>query len=191
MIYDRLGVGESDKPDGYNVVQGPVQVEILRQIITLARNGKLSNAIHKPFSVPRFDKVIGVGHSMGSIFTSDLIALYGNILDGTVLTGYIPTNKASEVKQQAHGLEFAAQNDPKRFADRPSGYLVSATVSNVQLIFFGGNFEPELLEYADSIKDTSTVGETVESRSLAGQPAPDYSGPILVSWSGPALLNSV
>lgn len=43
LTYDRLGVGRSDKPDAYTVVQAPLELEILRQLTLMARNGTLYN----------------------------------------------------------------------------------------------------------------------------------------------------
>jgi hypothetical protein len=35
MIHDRLGTGLSEKPDAYEIVQGPPQIEILNQLTGL------------------------------------------------------------------------------------------------------------------------------------------------------------
>ncbi|ELU39169.1 alpha/beta hydrolase family domain-containing protein [Rhizoctonia solani AG-1 IA] len=54
LTYDRLGVGQSDKPDGVNIVQSSTEVEILHQFIQQSRaSGKYS-------------KISGIGHSFGS-----------------------------------------------------------------------------------------------------------------------------
>ncbi|CAE6377905.1 unnamed protein product, partial [Rhizoctonia solani] len=46
LTYDRLGVGQSDKPDGLNVVQSSTEVEILHQFIQQARaTGKYSKVL--------------------------------------------------------------------------------------------------------------------------------------------------
>ncbi|KAK5241614.1 hypothetical protein LTS06_012004, partial [Exophiala xenobiotica] len=39
LTYDRLGAGRSDHPDAYSVVQAPLELEILRQLTLMARNG--------------------------------------------------------------------------------------------------------------------------------------------------------
>ena len=41
LTYDRLGVGESDHPDAYTVVQAPLELEILKELTLRARNGTL------------------------------------------------------------------------------------------------------------------------------------------------------
>src|SRR4051812_27220914 len=41
LTYDRLGTGQSDHPNAYEVVQAPLELEILRQLTLMARNGTL------------------------------------------------------------------------------------------------------------------------------------------------------
>jgi hypothetical protein len=66
--YDRLGVGASDHPDPIQVVQSGLQVEIAHQLIQSLRSGSIRNE--------SFSKVVGVGHSYGSIQSIGLAAQY-------------------------------------------------------------------------------------------------------------------
>jgi len=50
LTYDRLGTGQSDKPDAYDVVQAPLEVEILREITLLSRAGQLGKMAQLSFS---------------------------------------------------------------------------------------------------------------------------------------------
>ena len=59
FFYDRLGVGKSQKADPIDVVQAPLEVEIARNFVTMLRNGEIASN--------EFEKVVGVGHSFGSI----------------------------------------------------------------------------------------------------------------------------
>lgn len=183
LTYDRLGVGKSSKPDGHNVVQGPVEVEILKEITMLAREGKLAQFIasDEKLFVPDFEKIVLVGHSMGSAFTIGALAEYGDIADGAVATGMIPQGKLTLTGQSAYGLVYAASNDPVRFGDRGSGYLVQGAQTDANKLFFKkGFFEPELLAYGTEIKQTGTVGEFMSMGATLMKPAPGYTGPILV-----------
>jgi hypothetical protein len=79
----------------------------------------------------------------------------------------------------------------ERFNDRPDGYLVQTTITDVQQLFFKkGYFEPDALAYAESIKDTESVGEIVGMPYLIGLPAVEYSGSLLVSCDNPPLPSS-
>ncbi|KAL3462455.1 Alpha/Beta hydrolase protein [Aspergillus heterothallicus] len=189
LTYDRLGVGKSSKPDAYDVVQGPVQLEILKEITLLARSGNLATKMSVKndddrhvgsISIPDFDKIVLVGHSLGSAVTIGVLSQYGELVDGAVSTGLITHGKLGQIGQQAFGLEHAKSHDKRRFHDRGSGYLVQATESNVQQIFFKkGHFDSRMLEYGEQIKETGTVGEFLSLGAVLANPAPNYKGPLL------------
>ncbi|KAL2830346.1 Alpha/beta hydrolase family-domain-containing protein [Aspergillus cavernicola] len=183
LTYDRLGTGHSDKPDAYEIVQVPVEVEILKELILLARSGTLAGESRSPsgiIQVPEFEKTVLVGHSFGSGLTIAVLAGYPDIVDGAVSTGLIPNAEFGAAGQRSFGLEYAPVSEPRRFGDRGSGYLVQGTESSVQQIFFKkGFFESEMLAYAEQIKETGTAGEFVSFATALGRPAALYSGPIL------------
>jgi hypothetical protein len=57
--YDRLGVGASDHPDPIQIVQSALQVDIAHKLIQGLRSGSIGGNA--------FARVVGVGHSYGSI----------------------------------------------------------------------------------------------------------------------------
>jgi pimeloyl-ACP methyl ester carboxylesterase len=187
LYYDRLGTGQSEMPDAYEIVQNGVQVEIVRQLATLARAGKLvpitSNSTWTRLAVPEFQKVVLVGHSMGSVYSAGALAKEGDLFNGAILTGFFPSKEIGVSKNSAHGYVLA-RTAGGRFHDRPDGYLVQGTSQNDQLVFLNkGYFEPEILDYIQEIKDTDTVGEMVDlpitiATTLLKNP---YKGPVLVS----------
>jgi pimeloyl-ACP methyl ester carboxylesterase len=164
FTYDRLGTGQSDHPDAYSVTQAPLQLEILRQLTLIARNGTLYQLARKADA--RFDtlaqpsKIVHIGHSFGSSLTSALIANYGDLSDGAIITGFIPNPYLGTTPTTTWSFDYAATSSPP--FDRPSGYVVSKK-SGVQTVFLGGNpktaFTAELLDYADSIKQPAPVVE--------------------------------
>jgi pimeloyl-ACP methyl ester carboxylesterase len=184
LIYDRLGTGQSEKPDAYDIVQGPPQIEILNQLIVLARAGKLGLS-ELQLTVPKFNKVVVVGHSIGSIVTSGLLSRHPSAADGAVLTGFILSSERNS--QLARGLQFARSSANPRFHQYPNGYVVQTTQGDIQHDFFRyGHFEPDVLAYADSVKDTNTVGEWVGLPHVTALPAAEYSGPLFVSCDSPS-----
>lgn len=97
LTYDRLGTGNSTKADAYDIVQAGAEIEIVRGLTELARAGNLmpSAKVVGPFHndtnilqgyTP--SKVVHVGHSYGSFMTSGLLARYGNMSDGAVLSKF-------------------------------------------------------------------------------------------------------
>ncbi|KAL2859619.1 Alpha/Beta hydrolase protein [Aspergillus pseudodeflectus] len=181
LTYDRLGVGKSSKPDAYEVVQGPVELEILKELTVRARSGDLAKSIKgKHADIPDFEKIVLVGHSLGSAVTIGVLSKYGEIVDGAISTGLITQGKLGQTGQSAFGLEHAKTHDKTRFGDRGSGYLVQATLSNVQQIFFKkGHFDEKLLKYGEKIKETGTIGEFLSLGSVLATPALNYKGPLL------------
>lgn len=69
FFYDRLGVGESSKPD-FLTVQAPLEVEIANNLAKMLREGH--------FSKKSFSTVVATGHSFGSVITQAITAIYPN-----------------------------------------------------------------------------------------------------------------
>jgi pimeloyl-ACP methyl ester carboxylesterase len=186
LTYDRLGVGQSDHPDAYEVVQAPLELEILRQLTLMARNGTLysfagrakpADAAFNKLATPR--KIVHVGHSFGSFLTSAFIANYGNLTDGAIITGFLLQHYLASTGSTTFSVEYAATGSPSY--DRPSGYVVSKK-NGIQNIFFGGDlktaFTPELLNYGSEIKQPVPIGEFASAFSLLGNYGPSFKAPV-------------
>ncbi|USW58133.1 Putative alpha/beta hydrolase-1 [Septoria linicola] len=170
FFYDRLGVGKSEKADALNVVQAPLEVEIAHQLIGKLRAGQFGN----------FSKVVGVGHSFGSIITQAITSQYPSDLDAAVLTGFSANSSALPVFITGLNLALAMPNAPYRFATIPQGYLVSDTAISNQIGFLKApGFDPEIANLAEATKGTVTFGELF-SQSAPTMPAMNYTGPVAV-----------
>ncbi|KAL8830100.1 MAG: hypothetical protein Q9191_001624 [Dirinaria sp. TL-2023a] len=193
LTYDRLGTGLSAHPDGDTIVQSGLELDILRSITKMARNGDLfkqntsatqNGSAYNVF----FDKIIHVGHSFGSILSNALIATSPTLSDAAVLTGYIQTGRFSSNKWAAWGLEYAPQNNATLFPNLSPGYIVPGTHAAMQANFFStrrntstgiGGFDPKLLDYAYSIRQTLTGAEIASlSQVLTPGPAKGFKGPL-------------
>lgn len=172
FLYDRLGVGQSDKPDPINVIQAPIEVEIAHTLATSLRDGK--------FSQLKFNKIVGVGHSFGSIITQAITQQYPQALDAAILTGFSSDLSNQPTFIQALNLALANENQPDRFGKLNNGFLVSDTAISNQIGFFKApGFDPAVLRKAEATKGTVTFGE-LNSLSGVGGPAKDYSKPVAV-----------
>jgi pimeloyl-ACP methyl ester carboxylesterase len=87
LAIDRLGNGQSSHSDALTA-QIPLQVEILRLINEAARSGNLP--LPEAYSGASFDKIIAVGHSLGSVVVNSLNWRYPSDANATLLTGYAP-----------------------------------------------------------------------------------------------------
>jgi pimeloyl-ACP methyl ester carboxylesterase len=126
--HDRLGVGASDHPNPIQTVQAPIQVEIIHYLVNLLRKGKLAGL--------RFKKVVGVGHSFGSIQTVGVAANYPNDFDAVVLTGFSINASAISLTIADFNSAIANKNQPDRFGSLPNGYLVVENEIANQFAFF-------------------------------------------------------
>ncbi|KAK5134242.1 hypothetical protein LTR08_006785 [Meristemomyces frigidus] len=186
LTYDRLGVGQSDKPDAYTVVQAPLELEILRQLTLMARNGSMydlaaaSGPIDTAFQqLGKPSKVVHLGHSFGSFLTSAFIANYGPLSDGAIITSYLLTEYLANAGSTSWAVEYPSMSCPPY--DRPSGYVVCSKVG-IQNIFFGGDpataYTPALLDYGNAIKQPVPVGELASAFWLLGNYGPSFTSPV-------------
>ncbi|OQN96481.1 hypothetical protein B0A48_17537 [Cryoendolithus antarcticus] len=187
FTYDRLGVGQSDHPDAYTVVQGAIELEILRQLTLMARNGSLYDAAKRVQTKNKVqlqapakpDKVIHIGHSFGSVLTSSFLANYAKLSDGAIITGYLLGLDLASAGSTSWSLEYAATANPPY--DRGSGYVVAKN-DGIQNVFFGGNittaYTPALFEYGNAIKQPVPIGEIASSWRILNNFAPNFTKPI-------------
>ncbi|KAI4150384.1 MAG: hypothetical protein L6R39_002277 [Caloplaca ligustica] len=177
LTYDRLGAGKSDHPDAYDVVQAGLELDILRQLTVMARNGALQSATGPSHDSP--SRIIHVGHSFGSFLTSAFIATYPDLSDAAIITGYVATQYLGAVGYSPWSVQYAATADPP--FDRGPGYVLCQK-SGIQNIFFAGDphtaFTKEMLDYGDAIKQPVPVGELASGYKLVGLPGLNYTGPI-------------
>ena len=128
LAYNRLGVGQSDHPDPIQVVQAPLDVEILHGIVQVLRAGKIASKV--------FKHVIGVGHSYGSIVQIAQNAKYPDDVDAAVLTSFVNDLAYLPTTVLANNPSIASTNNPAKFGNLPTGYLVHDTPISLQLPFF-------------------------------------------------------
>jgi pimeloyl-ACP methyl ester carboxylesterase len=95
LAYDRLGTGKSEKPDAYDIVQIPTDIDILVKLTKLARSGTLISsslvstndasaaAIHDYTPT----KIVHVGHAYGSYIMFIMLGQYADISDAALMTG--------------------------------------------------------------------------------------------------------
>lgn len=127
--YDRLGTGLSDHPDPVQIVQLPIQIEIAHILMQKLRAGEIGDR--------SFEKVVGVGHSLGSAITQAVAAKYPKDLDALILQGtstvfnYAFTGLASEAMQ-------IAKTDPSgRFNNLADGYYTpNPSPQAIQFAFY-------------------------------------------------------
>ncbi|CAE6446990.1 unnamed protein product [Rhizoctonia solani] len=181
LTYDRLGVGQSDKPDGLNVVQSSTEVEILHRFIQQARaSGKYS-------------KFLGIGHSFGAIQLTGIAARYPKDVDAVILTGYAPSMVSVPLAFTAWSQMLASEQPDmairSRWSSLPSGsnimndksYLGTGSTSSDRFTFFSeGSYDEGAFKLAYDTKQTHTLGEFLTIAEPVSQPANEYNGHVFV-----------
>lgn len=172
LAIDRLGNGNSSRPDPLNVVQGPLQLSVMREVIRLLREGGAS------YIPKKFNKIIMATHSYGSI----LGRLMSTVFPQSGADAYILTATSSYL----HGLQAfiqaikarsASAVDP-RFPNLAPGYL-AATPSTIRSVIYGleGTFDPEIASWDAESPHIFAIGE------IAGRnpnTTSSFEGPVLV-----------
>lgn len=172
FLYDRLGVGASQKADAISEVQAPLERAIAIELIAQLRAGAYGGIA--------FQKVVGVGHSFGSIITQAVTASSPSSLDGAVLTGFTANSSGLPAFISGSNLAIASLNNPYRFDSLSSGYLVSGSAISNQIDFFHApGFDPLILAAAEAQKGTVTLGEFFSLGAVGGV-ASNYTGAIAV-----------
>ena len=172
LFYDRLGIGKSDHPeDSVNVVQAGIQVGILHSLTNMLRSGAIGAC--------SFDKVIGVGHSFGSVLTSSITAQHPSDFDAVVLTGFSLNLTGGPLFWAANTLVAAHANRPSRFRDLNNGYLVGeSNVTAATTCFRAPEYSEFILQEHERTKQTVTLGEIFSVVSVV-MPSPHYDKPVL------------
>ncbi|KAN0102813.1 hypothetical protein V8E51_011126 [Hyaloscypha variabilis] len=153
--YDRLGVGLSDHPDPLQVVQAELEIAIAHGISELLRSGALA--------ANKFEKVVAVGHSYGSIVTYGWTKEYPQDMNAAVLTA----------------LDLASVVNPILYSELPAGYITSSTITGLQFSFFRWPAYDEKIFYnAWENAQPLTLAEFLSGASILASPNTNFTGPV-------------
>ena len=152
---DRIGSGESDRPAA-ELVDVVSNAYVIHQIVGVLRSGEL---VVPSFGVVRAERVVLVGHSLGSAIAISEAATYGDV-DGVVLTGLahtlgpgVPDLLASLYPANADPL-FAGQNIP-------DGYLTTLPgTRGSSFFYYAPGADPAVIALDEQTKGTVTPFET-------------------------------
>ncbi|KAK4210234.1 hypothetical protein QBC37DRAFT_36794 [Rhypophila decipiens] len=181
LAIDRLGGGDSQRPDPFQTVQSQLEVEIIHQIIASLKKPASQGGGIPSARIPSFSnggKVVYVGHSLGSTLGNSLSLKYPSDVDAYVLTGFSST--FSPPINFLFDMYPAATLGIPRLAGLPYGYITSRTESVRTNTFYAGLYDPNLahVDYAEHL-DTYTIGEG--STGAAMVTVPGYTGKVFLA----------
>ncbi|KAI9721798.1 MAG: hypothetical protein M1812_002133 [Candelaria pacifica] len=175
FLYDRLGVGASEKISGY-VNQPSIQSAILGELTKLVRNGEYTGNVGKP------NAVVLVGHSFGSYISNSLMVSNPTIADAAILTGiaYGSPNDFGTNPFLALGSRIASTQSPSKFSDRDTGYVTWTDVyTNAEAFFHQPDYEPDALNFSEDTKMPFGIAELLSLQTVDLN-ATNFRGPVLV-----------
>ncbi|KAF9061668.1 hypothetical protein BDP27DRAFT_1428718 [Rhodocollybia butyracea] len=105
FMYDQIGEGNSDKPDGIQEVQIGTEIAVAAALID-----------NLP-SLLTYGKIVGVAHAHGSVVMIALIAEKGNIFDATVLTAIAEATAGLSAGLTALNIQIASEAAPELWYD--------------------------------------------------------------------------
>ncbi|TKY91045.1 hypothetical protein EX895_001044 [Sporisorium graminicola] len=173
--YDRLGTGESETPrgGGFDVVRAQTEVAILQGVL-----GKLRNSTQ--VGGKRHRKIVGVGHSYGSIQTQAVTQQTPELLDAAVLTGY--TSNATNLPAYLHAASYSIANRifPSRLANKPAQWLVTGSnASDILAFFYPPFYSQASFDLSRSTEQPVTLGSLFTVGAVGGK-ADNFTGPVQV-----------
>lgn len=143
LAIDRLGIGESWHPVS-PLVNYDNNTSAVHQVIQAARRGDLGR---------RFDKVVLVGHSLGSVIAYNEAGTYQDV-DALVFTGAAHGADVVDVARKIRLNSIPALLDPK-FAGRgyDPGYATTRAGTR-HVFYFPPNADPKVIALDEKLKQT-------------------------------------
>ncbi|KAK0715158.1 Alpha/Beta hydrolase protein [Lasiosphaeris hirsuta] len=179
LAIDRLAHGEDTYrryPDPIAVVQGPLQMEILHQLIHAIRTGGHRSPLPRPFR-----RVVYVGHSYGAMLGTALVAKYPDDVDGLVVIGFSVFANATRTCERMQFMPAALVDT--RFRKLPLGYLAGASRRGREELLYTGFYDDRIPGWDYRHQDTVTVGEMCSVGFV--EPAEGFRGkPVLAVTGG-------
>lgn len=151
---DRIGIGLSDRPAAEEVTVAS-NAYVVHQIVQTLRGGEL---VVPSFGRVRAERVVSVGHSLGSAIAIVEAVTYGDV-DGVIITGLMHT--LGPGVPDLFASIFPASLDP-RFAgqDIPDGYFTTAPgTRGGSFFYYAPTTDPAVVALDEQTKETFTLGE--------------------------------
>lgn len=148
---DRIGNGASGHPNG-NLVDIDANAYVVHQVVQALRGGQVASQ--------SFQKIIVVGHSMGSMTTLNYAGSFPGEADGIILTGFLHDVNFDFVNTVLLPALYPATFDPKFAGQYPNyDYLTTIPGTRGGPFYYLPNVNPEVLALDESLKQTTTIGE--------------------------------
>ena len=146
--FDRLGMGQSDRPFGLSLGVDN-QANVLAQLIESLK------AAHN------FAAIVTLGHSFGSTISLAHALRYPQNVDGIVLTGFVHNSNPGFGLAMRDGVNLAAFNGPYAGSIFDPTYVISKANSRIDIFYTRENIDPVVVEIDELNPQTTTIGEVI------------------------------
>jgi hypothetical protein len=146
-LIDRVGTGDSDRPPA-DQVTAATEAAVTHEAVRALRDGTLG----------RYPRVVGVGHSFGSIIWMAEAATYHDV-DALVLTGLLHDINPQALSLFTNDLYPAADDPTFARTAPPDGYLTTRPGSRAGYFLDPATAVPGAAAWDERNKATATTGE--------------------------------
>lgn len=159
LSIDRIGCGLSSRPPGLETTVH-AQADVLRRVVADARQGLRA--------IPAFDRIVLVGHSLGSI-VAGLAAAGADVADAVVLTGYIPTAGRRDDGDRYFESEFVPAEValPHLAGLVDHDYRTTPDQTRGLAMYWSPTADPAVIDLDERTRGTTTRGELRGAGSAA------------------------
>jgi pimeloyl-ACP methyl ester carboxylesterase len=168
LTFDRIGNGQSSHPAGASVTID-ANAFVVHQLVQALRSGSIGQTA--------FQRVVLVGHSLGSITSLAEASAYGDV-DGVVLTGL----SHAVTPSAADALQFVQANQDPRFAGQnlDDDYLTTAPGTRGSAFYYLPVTDPRVVALDEATKETVTKAELAFGPALAPATSLAIHVPVLI-----------
>ncbi|KUL89228.1 hypothetical protein ZTR_03653 [Talaromyces verruculosus] len=164
---DRLGCGKSTQPDPIDELQDDVQRDVLHEIYLQLRAGAIGGQ--------KFDRIIHVGHSYGSILGSIVSDEYPDDIDHLVMTGWTYVDLPVKGNHTMSMMVSASVWKHEKYYHLSPGYFVIGDIGSKETGCFTGNYDRSLVSLDYELQDVTGLGE-LTSQTIVSK----YKGDVFV-----------
>ncbi|PXF53187.1 MAG: alpha/beta hydrolase [Deltaproteobacteria bacterium] len=153
---DRIGIGASDHPSGAEI-NVDVNAYVVHQIVQALRAGEIGGVA--------FQRVMLVGHSLGSYISIAVASQFQGDVDGVILTGFL--HNVNPEFDDPTNYFYPANLDP-HFSGLGLDDNYFTTVPGVRgdLFYYTPNTEQAVINMDEETKETATTGEFASLEDL-------------------------
>ena len=158
LAIDRLGNGDSTHPaDGIIAASGYTNADVIHEIVTQIQAEGIQGSKYK--------KIVGVGHSLGSVATHLAAARYPDVFDAMILSGFSADFLDNAVKVFATtGILPADIVNPIKWGRLPPAYVTFSNKPGLHGVFYGpsGHYDPAVADFDWDTRGTATLGDVID-----------------------------